>query len=113
MNICFRVARYEDIAYDPGSQSEELLDFFGFQMHPNIEAFLQSHTKDNTKEMHPWSTVRDSKTAPYHWKKDLTFEEVTKIQNECVDALKLWGYRTYSTEEELNDVHPVGELNFG
>ena len=109
-SIC-RVARYEDIAKDPRSQSEELLEYFGFQMHPNIEIFLESHTKKDQKKRQEWSTVRDSKSAPYHWKKDLSFEEVVKIQSECSDALRLWGYRTYSTREELRDIHPVGELN--
>ena len=47
-SIC-RVARYEDIAKDPRSQSEELLEYFGFQMHPNIEIFLESHTRRTGK----------------------------------------------------------------
>ena len=58
-----RVARYEDIAKDPRSQSEELLEYFGFQMHPNIETFLESHTKKDQKKRQEWSTVRDSKSG--------------------------------------------------
>ena len=86
------------------------MEFFGFQMHPNIESFLESHTTKDEEKREPWSTIRDSKSAPYHWKKELSFEEVVKIQSECEDALKLWGYRTFSTKEELRDIHPVGEL---
>ena len=103
----YRVARYEDIADDPSSQSKELLEFFGFQMHPNIESFIESHTKNDTLDTNnktmPWSTFRDSKSAPYHWKEDLSFEEVAKIQSECVDALRLWGYQTVSSEQDLHD----------
>ena len=82
-------------------------------MHPNIESFLESHTKKDQKERHPWSTFRDSKSAPYHWKKDLSFDEVVKIQSVCADALRLWGYHTFSTKQELREIHPVGELTLG
>ena len=107
----FRIVRYEDLADEPTSQSKDLLEFFGFQMHPSIESFLESHTKKGQEQVSPWSTFRDSKSAPYHWKKDLSFEEIIKIQGVCAEALKLWGYRTYSTKEDLHDIHPVGELN--
>ena len=109
LSFC-RVARYEEIADDPSSQSKELLEFFGFQMHHNIESYLESHTKKDQKKRQPWSTIRDSKSAPYHWKKDLSFEEVVKIQSDCVDALRLWGYQTVSKKEDLHNIKTVGEL---
>ena len=108
-NSLFRVIRYEDFAKDPTSQSQQVLQFLGFQMHPEVSKFLETHTTQNIGGVS--STFRDSKSAPYHWKKDLSFEEVVEIQSECSDALRLWGYRTYSTREELRDVHPVGVLN--
>ena len=106
----FRVARYEDIANEPTTQSNQLLEFFGFQMHPNIKSFLESHTKKNRAHDQPWSTFRDTKSAPYHWKEDLAFEEISNIQRECNHALKLWGYRTYSKKSEIRDIHSVGKL---
>ena len=69
-------------------------------MHDKVKAFLDSHTKSNVGGVS--STFRDSKTAPYHWKKDLTFDEIMVIQSDCQEALKLWGYRSYDSEEELD-----------
>jgi hypothetical protein len=47
------------------------------------------------------STFRDSKQAPFHWAKDLTFNEVKYIQDSCKEALKLWGYKEASNASEL------------
>lgn len=38
------------------------------------------------------STYRDSKSAPFHWRQDLSFSEVRAIQDACGPAMKYWGY---------------------
>ena len=32
------------------------------------------------------------------------------LQGKCAEAMKLWGYRSYASEAELDSVHPVDEL---
>ena len=104
----FRVIRYEDFAKDPTSQSQQMLRFLGFQMHPDVRNFLETHT---TRDMGGVSsTFRDSKSAPYHWKKDLPFDKIAAVQKKCAEAMRLWGYRAYASEAELDSVHPVAEL---
>ena len=84
-DLC-RVFRYEDFSKETYSNSERVLKFFNFAMHDKVKAFLDSHTKSNVGGVS--STFRDSKTAPYHWKKDLTFDEIKVIQSDCQEALK-------------------------
>ena len=78
----FRVIRYEDFAKDPTSQSQQMLRFLGFQMHPDVRNFLETHT---TRDMGGVSsTFRDSKSAPYHWMKDLAFDKIAAVQGPIV-----------------------------
>ncbi|XP_059093340.1 carbohydrate sulfotransferase 1-like isoform X2 [Tigriopus californicus] len=100
-----RVIRYEDFAANPEVHSKEILKFVGFQSHAKIDEFLKSHTNANIGGVS--STFRDSKTAPYHWKKDLSFDVIQTIQGKCQDALNLWGYRTYANESQLLNLHSV------
>ena len=90
-----------------------MLHFFGFQMHPDVGKFLETHTTQNIGGVS--STFRDSKSAPYHWKKDhwkkdLPFDKIAAVQKKCAEAMRLWGYRAYASEAELDSVHPVDEL---
>ena len=61
--------------------------------------------------LHCYGHFRDSKTAPYHWKNDLPFSRIQEIQDDCAEALDLWGYHSYKTQEELETVHPVGNYS--
>ena len=54
-----------------------------------------------------FSTIRDSATVPYHWRKDLEFQEIDEIQRECGEAMKLWGYRAFLEAEDIEKVWPV------
>ena len=103
-----RAIRYEDFAKDPTSQSQQVLQFLGFQMHPEVSKFLESHTTQNIGGVS--STFRDSKSAPYHWKKDLSFDKIASVQEKCGEAMRLWGYRAYASEAELDSIHPVDEF---
>ena len=109
-NVYFlsRAIRYEDFAKDPTSQSQQVLQFLGFQMHPEVSKFLESHTTQNIGGVS--STFRDSKSAPYHWKKDLSFDKISSVQEKCGEAMRLWGYRAYASEAELDSIHPVDEF---
>ncbi|QQP35229.1 Carbohydrate sulfotransferase 4like [Caligus rogercresseyi] len=86
----FMVFRYEDFSQDPYIHSETVLRFFNFAYTESIRDFLRSHTGVNKGGVS--STFRDSNKAPYHWIKDLSPEEVRRIQGPCREAMKAWGY---------------------
>lgn len=101
----FKVMRYEDISLDPYQSVNELFSFFGLDMHPRVIDFLDTHTKVNIGGVS--STYRDSKSAPFHWRNDLSFEEVDQIQASCKSALKLWGYRPAVNESYQRTFIPI------
>ncbi|XP_053664323.1 carbohydrate sulfotransferase 1 [Anopheles marshallii] len=97
----FRVVRYEDLSLNPYKMTKEILQFYGLPYHPEVKMFLDTHTKQDVGGVS--STYRDSKSAPFHWTKDLTFDEVKIIQDSCVSAMRSWGYRNATSERELYD----------
>lgn len=88
--------------------TRELFDFFHLTYHSSVQRFLDTHTKTSIGGVS--STFRDSKTAPIHWQKDLSWPEVDKIQKVCKKALKLWGYEIAKNETHLHTFMPVGKL---
>ncbi|GAB0099002.1 uncharacterized protein DMENIID0001_148200 [Sergentomyia squamirostris] len=88
----FRVVRYEDLCLNPYEMSMEILHFYGLpSMHSKVQEFLESHTKIDMGDA--YSTHRNTKSTPYHWITDLSYEEIDAIQSVCTDAMALWGYQ--------------------
>lgn len=104
----YKVARYEDFSMEPYNNTVDLFRFFGFAMHPRVVQYLETHTTLNKGGVS--STFRDSKTAPFAWREKLSMKEVEDIQDQCQEAMKLWGYKMVQTEEELLTFSPVLEL---
>ncbi|XP_046738517.1 carbohydrate sulfotransferase 5-like [Diprion similis] len=101
----FRVLRYEDLCAEPYKQVEELFQFYGLNFHPNVKKFLDTHTKTDTGN--EFSSYRNSKTAPFHWRQDLDFEEVEEIQHHCLVAMKHWGYVPALNVSHQREFNPV------
>lgn len=95
----FRTLRYEDLSVNPYEMTQEILQYFGLPFDSMVEEFLDTHTKLNIGGVS--STFRDSKSAPFHWKNDLSIEEIDNIQNVCTKAMDLWGYRKVDTYVEF------------
>ena len=106
----FRVIRYEEFSVDPYNQSANVFNFFGLNFEPEVKKFLDTHTTKNDNA--PWTTFRDSKAAPFHWTKELTFQETLSIQEDCRDALSLWGYREALNHTDLINLQPLMNLNW-
>ncbi|KAJ9587785.1 hypothetical protein L9F63_018768, partial [Diploptera punctata] len=101
----FRAVRYEDLSVEPHKSVRDLLHFFGLSFHPNIRLFLDTHTKVNVGGVS--STYRNSKSAPFHWRQDLTFSEVRAIQRACAPAMHYWGYRRAANSSHQKDFNPL------
>ncbi|KAF6212644.1 hypothetical protein GE061_013170 [Apolygus lucorum] len=86
----FRAVRYEDISVNPYEGAKKILRFFGREFVPEVRRFLDTHTVHNIGGVS--STYRNSKSAPFHWRGDLTHGEVRYIQESCKTAMAAWGY---------------------
>lgn len=73
----FRVVRYEDLSLEPFEGTKIILKFYGLPFDTSVEDFLDSHTKVDYGGVS--STFRDSKSAPFHWIRDLQFSEVSSF----------------------------------
>ncbi|XP_023716466.1 carbohydrate sulfotransferase 5 isoform X2 [Cryptotermes secundus] len=105
----FRAVRYEDLSVDPHKGVQDLFQFFGLDFHPNIQLFLDTHTKVNVGGVS--STYRNSKSAPFHWRQDLTYSEVKAIQRACAPAMHYWGYRRAANSSHQKDFNPLAEFS--
>jgi hypothetical protein len=94
-----RAVRYEDLSLSPYDVTQEILQFYGLAFDERVSEFLDTHTKANVGGVS--STFRDSKSAPFHWAKELPYNEVKYIQDSCKEAMKLWGYKDASNASEL------------
>lgn len=108
----FRAIRYEDLSLEPFRVTQAILSFYGLPFDPDVEEFLNSHTRTDIGGVS--STFRDSKTAPFHWQRDLSFAEIQHIQSNCGEAMALWGYKTADDQEELmkNAFNPMLRFPF-
>lgn len=87
------------MSLSPYDVTQDILQFYGLAFDDKVTEFLDTHTKMNVGGVS--STFRDSKSAPFHWAKELSFNEVKYIQDSCVEALRLWGYKEASNASEL------------
>lgn len=106
--LVFRVVRYEDLSVNPYIGAQQLFKFFGLDYHESVQKFLDTHTKVNDRGL--GSTYRNSKSAPFHWRQDLTHDEVRTIQDSCAPAMDMWGYiRTFNCSHQ-KIFNPVGDF---
>lgn len=95
----FKAIRYEDLSLEPFKMTKEILNFYGLPFDAEVEEFLDSHTRTDIGGVS--STFRDSKTAPFHWMRDLAYDEIQQIQSQCTEAMSMWGYKKADNENEL------------
>ncbi|KAF2367153.1 Sulfotransferase domain [Trinorchestia longiramus] len=105
-----RVMRYEDLSFNLDRMTREIFDFFRLSYVREVQRFLQTHTKRTRGGVS--STFRDSKTAPVHWIKDLSYLEIDAIQSKCHRAMELFGYRLAHSAENLQLLDPLKNFTF-
>ena len=113
--IVYRVIRYEEFSLDIWNKSKNLFSFLGYDLSEASKKFLINHTQKDKYNAKPevWNTFRNPKDTPFHWMQALTFDQILKVQNECGQTLKLWGYRVFKQPEELKTTNnPLMKLTF-
>lgn len=103
----FRAVRYEDISLQPYTEVEDLFAFLGLSFHARVKQFLDTHTKTDAGGVS--STFRNSKAAPFHWRKDLSHKEVRAIQKACRPAMKAWCYAHALNATHQKDFNPIAK----
>lgn len=108
----FMMLRYEDISSDPYGASLELVKFLGFTTLPDeVDRFLETHTyfTGNVRRKakaaglgYSYSTFRNSSVTAMSWRKELPFQNVSKLQNICKAFLTAFGYHSYTTVSSLH-----------
>lgn len=87
----FLAIRYEDfVAIDTDNQLAKVLDFLGLEPHPRLNRFITSHSRLRTGENPggPYSTKRDSRKAPFLWRRKLSVEEIAYVEDACSDVIR-------------------------
>merc|ERR1712176_714219 len=91
--------RYEDIAMDPISISEETYKFLEMEISTDVHEYLKSATEkdDSTKYseakayLKAYSTKRNSRENLQKWRKTATWDRVERVQSICKDTWLLLG----------------------
>jgi hypothetical protein len=78
----------------------EMLTFLGVKMNPIVNMFItnnstQPFTSQCTNRLNRPDEVRNK------WRKELTWQTVLDIQEECQEAMNVWGYTKLNKEEDM------------
>ncbi|CBY08283.1 unnamed protein product [Oikopleura dioica] len=106
-----KIIRYEDIAMDPISVSEETYNFLEMDISLDVHEYLISATEkdDSTKYseemsfLKAYSTKRNSKENLQKWRKDASWTRVQRVQSICKDYMIAFGYKNFNNLQELRN----------
>ncbi|XP_023237762.1 carbohydrate sulfotransferase 4-like isoform X1 [Centruroides sculpturatus] len=93
-NIPHQWIRYEDLSIDTENITRNLYKWLGIPFTYQVTSFLHSHTNaklSDTKD--PYSTRRNSSTAPFEWLHRLPYREINNIQIRCAGTMNKLGYK--------------------
>lgn len=103
----YKMVRFEDIAFNPLKEINDIYDFVGLQMTPELQDWIitvtQGKGKGSTKDAFD-ITSRNAKAVTQAWRKALPFSKVKKVQDACKGAMSLLGYRTVDNEKEQKNM---------
>lgn len=99
--------RYEELALNSTIGLKSIFDFYGLPT--ESENDVQKSKKDGTEAN---ETTNMYFEKPMQWQNILSIEEITKIQETCKRAMKLWGYYPISDieKEQKTSFKPLKNL---
>ncbi|KAI8499249.1 hypothetical protein Bbelb_230130 [Branchiostoma belcheri] len=109
----YALVRYEDIIRDITEMAKRLYNFTGVPIHRDVLRWIQLNTNVEDVDAGPFSRKRNAKEAANHWRTRLSFSQVRTIQDYCVEAMRLLGYRFITDDAMLKNMSAslLGELN--
>ncbi|NWS75493.1 CHST4 sulfotransferase, partial [Crotophaga sulcirostris] len=100
----YLMVRYEDIVRDPLARAAQMYRFAELHFTPELQKWVYNITHGKGQSTHTFDIEsRDALRVSQAWRTALPFEKVKKVQNVCMDAMELLGYRLIQSEEEQKD----------
>ena len=93
------IFRFEDIALDPQNKSKQLIENLGLEYSANIRNFVELHTSKNIPGYE--ETYRVSSTRVINWDAEMPKKKLKKVQIECKDTMKTFGYLLVNNTNKL------------
>jgi hypothetical protein len=98
--------RFEDLMLSLNDTVQEIVKFYGMAFDDKIAGFLKTHSSGQPSSA--YSTFRNSSAVPFMWTKKLPFAKVKRVQENCREAMELWGYKEAKNSAELKgDFNPI------
>lgn len=99
----YMLVRYEDIARFPMRKAAEMYRFAGIPFTPQAKAWILRNTQASKKSSSVYSTQKNSSEQVEKWRFSLPLKLAQVVQSVCGPTLKLFGYKSVSSEEMLTD----------
>lgn len=98
----YLMVRYEDVAMDPLRKIKEMYKFTDLNLTPELETWIHDITHGNNKKYPDFEiTSRDAQYVSQAWRKHLSFQNVSTVQQLCKEAIDYFGYKLVYSEKEL------------
>ena len=94
--------RYEDLANDPLLITQQIYHFIGSEVPEEVKLWLQMNT--NQPRHRGFWRSRVSRTIAQAWRETIDYPLCTDIQRMCNFPLKLLGYRSVSSIDDLRNL---------
>ena len=97
---------------DPVGTTREVYNFLDMELSDSLERFLEKSTKTQDVEknhgagyefMQVYSTSRNAQQSMNAWRQKIDQELLTKIQTDCGEMMKVYGYKQFDSLEEVQD----------
>ncbi|XP_073345729.1 carbohydrate sulfotransferase 3-like [Pagrus major] len=99
----YMLVRYEDIARFPMRKATEMYKFTGIPFTPQAKSWILRNIQASKKASGVYSTQKNSSEQVEKWRFSLPFKIAQVVQKVCGPTLKLFGYKSVSSEEMLTD----------
>ena len=98
--------RHEDVSLNPSYYAKQMYQFIGHDADDDVIKWIQqattsSHDQDN------FSTTRISKMVVNKWRNEISYHGNEIVQEICNISLHFFGYKYFTSNEELRNVQDV------
>ncbi|XP_045114786.1 carbohydrate sulfotransferase 4-like isoform X2 [Portunus trituberculatus] len=103
----YTLVRYEDIARQPHRETRRLYSFMGLEYTPLVASVVSKQTLGfyhTEGKDHPFATSKNSSSIVFAWRSRLSYSEVERVQQECGDVLRAYGYRHFTRRQYEKEV---------
>ncbi|XP_017289688.1 carbohydrate sulfotransferase 5-like [Kryptolebias marmoratus] len=99
----YKMIRYEDLTRNPLKEINDLYEFAGLKMTPEMAEWIYEKTHGTGKGSKKQAfeiTSRNATLVSQAWRTMLPFYKVKRVQDVCSEAMELLGYRTVNSIKE-------------